>query len=232
VKQLAVITGASRGIGRAAAERFISAGWEVWNLSRSPCTVAGVIHHSCNLADLKALRNIVGRWDVKPYGRVCIVHNAAKLLRDSAATLEEGEFLDVLTLNVVAAQLINRLLIPQMKQGSSIIFIGSTHSESAIAGRLSYIASKHALAGLMRGTSNDIAEQGLHSCLIAPGFTDTQMLREAIGGSAEDIRRAQEASLLGRLVAPEEIAELIFFCSTNASINGAVLHANLGQKTA
>jgi NAD(P)-dependent dehydrogenase (short-subunit alcohol dehydrogenase family) len=227
---LALITGASRGIGRAAAARFLAAGGTVWNLSRTPCDLTGVVNHPCDLSDLKRLEAVLAGLRLTGFSRITLLHNAALSRPDTCATLDGKNFLHVLTLNVIAPQLINKHVIPYMAAGSSIIFMGSTLSETGIAGRLSYVASKHALAGVMKATCLEVGGQSIHTCLVAPGFTDTQMLREAIGHAPEDLERARGATVLGRLATPEEIAELIFFCSQNPSINGAVLHANLGQK--
>ena len=225
---LAIITGASRGIGQATAERFITAGWAVANLSRTPCPVPGVMHYPCDVADTAQLTTVLDGLDLRPYSRVTIIHNAALLHKDTALTLQEDDFLTVLKVNVVAPQLINQRLIPQLPPGSSIIFIGSTVSEIGLPGMLSYVASKHALAGVMRATAQDLEGSPLHSCMVAPGSTDTQMMRDAVG--LDNLENVTKGVLLNRLIAPGEIAELVLMASQNPVLNGSIIRANCGQK--
>ena len=73
---------------------------------------------------------------------------------------------------------------------------------------------------------------GIHTALICPGFTDTEMLRTHIGNNPEVVAAIGGMNAYGRLIDPGEIAELIVWAHGNPVINGAVLHANLGQKEA
>jgi len=82
------------------------------------------------------------------------------------------------------------------------------------------------MIGLMRATCQDLAGSGVHTACICPGFTDTEMLRAHVGDAVEAITGMVTA---GRLLKPEEIAELIRVCADSPALNGAVLHANLGQ---
>jgi len=111
------------------------------------------------------------------------------------------------------------------------VFVGSTLSEKAVAGRASYVTTKHAVVGLMRSYAQDLFGTGVHTAVVCPGFTDTPMLREAMAkdpaGAAEFIKGFVS---VGRLIEPKEIAGLVAFVGVNPSMNGAVLHANGGQK--
>ncbi len=129
---------------------------------------------------------------------------------------------------MVAPNTLNYFAIPYMKRGSSIIYVGSTLAEKAVPGTYTYVVSKHALIGMMRSTCQDLAGQEIHTACVCPGFTDTEMLREHVPAEAMDGIRAMSA--YGRLSDPDEIAETIFWAATNPVINGAVLHANLGQR--
>ena len=229
MKSLALITGASRGIGLATAKHFLAAGWAVANISRSPCPLDGVTNYACDLADNAQLQALLSAIDLADYGRVTIIHNAAVLQNDGYETLSESDFMRVLTLNVIVPQRISQRLVPCLPAGSSIIYIGSTLSEIGAPHLLSYVTSKHALAGMMKVMAQDLAPKSIHTCLVCPGFTDTQMLRDNIGHEAENLERVKDMVLFKRLLAPEEIAALVFFCSQNPSINGSVIHANLGQ---
>jgi 3-oxoacyl-[acyl-carrier protein] reductase len=229
MKSLAIITGASRGIGLATAKHFMASGWCVFNIARTPCLVKGVVNHACDLSESNQLQTTLKSLDLTMYEKISIIHNAAILCHDDYVTLTENDFLHVLKLNVVVPQIINRHLIPCLPKGSSIICIGSTLSEKGAPNLLSYVTSKHAMAGLMKAMAQDLAERFIHTCLVCPGFTDTQMLRESVGCEDTNLERVKGMVLLKRLLEPEEIASLIFFCSNNPAINGSVIHANLGQ---
>ncbi|MCB9766415.1 MAG: SDR family oxidoreductase [Alphaproteobacteria bacterium] len=228
----AIVTGVSRGIGAACARAFLDAGWRVLGVSRSPCPVPGVVHRAADLLDPGQL-DAVGPWLAAQLGptpaRVCLVHNAAMMAKDSAVDLDPAVLRRALALNVVVPAQLNRAVHPLQAPGSSILYIGSTLSEKAVAGTASYVTSKHALAGLMKATCQDLAGTGVHTACVCPGFTATEMLLAHIGADPA-VRAAVEAmSTLGRLIEPAEIARLVLFCAENPVINGAMLHANLGQ---
>ena len=227
---LILITGASKGIGRAAAERFRRSGIPVINISRSPCTVDGVENHALDLTlpdAERTLRSILGERVAG--GQISIIHNAAMMTKDTADATETASFLEVLTLNVVAPHIINQALLPLMQPGSSVIYIGSTLSEKAVANTYSYVTSKHATVGMMRATCQDLAGREIHTCCVCPGFTDTQMLREHVGNDEEVLKAIAGLSTFGRLITPDEIAGTIAYAVDNPVVNGSVINANLGQ---
>ncbi|NRD61028.1 SDR family oxidoreductase [Corallococcus exiguus] len=225
-----LITGASRGIGRAAAERFRKEGWRVINVSRSPCTVLGVVNVPVDLAVPgwepaveAALRDGAGQ------GRLSVIHNAALYEHDDALTMDADHLRRVLEVNVVAPLVLNRLARPLLTDGSSLLYVSSTLGEKAVKGVASYVTTKHALIGMMRATCQDLAGTQVHTACVCPGFTDTEMLREHMG--TDPAVRASVAGMttFGRLITPEEIAGVLYLCATTPVLNGAVIHANLGQ---
>ena len=114
-----------------------------------------------------------------------------------------------------------------MPSGSSILYVGSTLAEKAVPNSYSYVVTKHALIGMMRATCQDLAGRGIHTACICPGFTDTEMLRAHVPDEAMDAVRGLSA--YGRLIEPSEIAHTLHWAAESPVINGAVLHANLGQ---
>ncbi|MFM7784580.1 MAG: SDR family NAD(P)-dependent oxidoreductase [Gammaproteobacteria bacterium] len=226
-----VITGASRGIGLATAARFAAEGWRVVCVSRSPAPLEGALHLGIDLAD--------PQWDtthgaallaaVAGSERICLVHNAGLLGKDNVRELDGEHLARSLQVNVVAPQQLNRLLLPAMQEGSSILYVGSTLSEKAVAGACAYVVSKHAVVGLMRATCQDLAGRGVHTACVCPGFTDTEMLRAHVGADESILTALAGGMTFGRLIAPEEIAATLRFCALNPVINGALIHANLGQ---
>ena len=228
----AIVTGASKGIGRATAEAFVQAGWNVVTLSRSECTVPGVLHRNTDMLSPNwdtALQSWMEEHIPVTPMRICLVHNAAMMVKDTAMDMDLEGLRQTLELNVVAPAALNRLFRSRMGSGSSIVYIGSTLSEKAVAGTASYVSSKHAVAGFMKATCQDLKGTGIHTACVCPGFTATEMLLTHIGDSADARQAIEGMSTMGRLIEPREIAQTVFFCAENPVINGAVLHANLGQ---
>jgi 3-oxoacyl-[acyl-carrier protein] reductase len=226
---VAMISGASRGIGRATAEKFLGKGCSVINISRTPCDLKGVDNVLVDLAEDKTGEKIASLTADIPDGVIHLVHNAAKLTSESVRSVDIDNFRRVIDINVVAPQLLNRALLPKMQPGSSIIYIGSTLSEKAVPNAYSYVVTKHAMVGMMRATCQDLAGSGIHTACICPGFTNTEMLRAHVGDSQETLDHIAAGSTFGRLVEPSEIAESIYFAALNPVINGAVIHASLGR---
>ena len=225
-----IITGASKGIGLATAKRFLDDDYRVINLSRTPAPDDRIENHAIDLSfsdaeeQLKELMSLL-----VSEGEICVVHNAAKMINDSAKDSTTDGLREVLNINVVAPHILNQCVLPYMESGSSIIYIGSTLSEKAVANSYSYVTSKHAIVGMMRATCQDLAGTGIHTTCVCPGFTDTEMLRTHVGDDAEVLKSIACLSTFNRLVSPNEIASAIQFVAANPVMNGAVMHTNLGQ---
>ena len=226
--RLAVVTGASAGIGLATAARFLDAGYAVVNLSRRPCPLAAVTHIRCDLAaDIAG--QLAGALAPRLEGadQIALIHNASRLLNDTATDTPSEALRAVLDINVVAINTLNQLVIPHMGTGSCVLFVGSTLSEKAVPGSFSYVISKHAQVGMMRACCQDFAGTGIHTACLCPGFTDTEMLREHVPADAMDAVRSMSA--FNRLIEPGEIADALLWAANSPVINGSVIHANLGQ---
>ena len=228
----AIITGASVGIGRATAQAFLDEGYQVFNLSRRACPLPQVHNISCDLssdADIASACSELG--DAIAHSKsTALVHNASQMLKDSTSDCDAAQLRQVLETNVVAINSLNQQLLPLLGATSSIIYVGSTLSEKAVAGSFSYVVSKHAQLGMMRATCQDLMGSGIHTALVCPGFTDTEMLRTHLGANPEVEQAIAAMNSFNRLIEPREIAELIRWVHHNPVINGAVLHGNLGQK--
>ena len=224
-----LITGASAGIGLATARRFAAAGYAVTNISRRPCPLPSVNHLPGDLSDAGFLDALGERLSEALAGAdaVALIHNASRLLNDSAADTPSDQLRAVMEVNLAAPNSLNRFVIPRMPSGSSILYVGSTLAEKAVPNSFSYVVTKHALVGMMRATCQDLAGRGIHTACICPGFTDTEMLRAHVPEEAMDAVRGLSA--YGRLIEPSEIADTLHWAAENPVINGAVLHANLGQ---
>ena len=231
---LAILTGASSGIGAAAAEQFIDQGYSVINISRRDCPVPGVETLHTDLADTASLTGTCDTLTARLQAQngaapVCLVHNASLMLKDRCDTTEDSALIEAISVNVLSINTLNRSLLTAMPQGSSVLYVGSTLSEKAVAGAFSYIVSKHAQLGMMRATCQDLMGRGIHTALICPGFTDTSMLRQHVGNDESVLESLGAMNSFGRLVSPIEIAELILWVHQHPVVNGSVMHGNLGQ---
>jgi len=226
---LVIITGASKGIGMAAAARFIANGNKVLNISRTPSQLDGITNVALDLAASDANVRVAHLVDGLEAGEIHLIHNAAKLVNDSVRDVDAAIFRSIISINIIAPQILNHALLPKMNAGSSIIYIGSTLSEKAVPNSYSYASTKHAMIGMMRATCQDLAGSGVHTACICPGFTDTEMLRAHVGDSDDVLEAIGSMSSYGRLIEPDEIARSIEFAVANPVINGSVIHANMGQ---
>jgi len=230
-KKILVITGASKGIGLACAEAFIEQGYDVINLSRSKPPLDTIQHIGVDLLANDWPASVASQLSaaLASATELTLIHNAGSLLKDAVDNLNATALHEVLQVNVVASVQLNQLLLPYMNAGSSIIYVGSTLSEKAVANSCSYVVSKHAVVGLMRATCQDLAGKHIHTACVCPGFTRTEMLEAHVGNSEEVLGEIAQGVTFKRLIEPYEIAATLLYAAQNPVINGAVLHANLGQ---
>ena len=231
MSKVLVISGASKGIGLATAKHFLANGYRVINLSRSACPEPAVTNLAVDLLAhdwpsiwQQQIENAIGQPQ-----QIALIHNAGMITKDSVSDIEADVLRQVLQLNVVAAAQLNRIVLPLMKDASSVLYVSSTLGTKAVANTHAYVVSKHAVVGQMRATCQDLAGSQIHTACVCPGFTETEMLKEHLGKNPELYNQITSTIALERLVQPEEIADTLWFCSQNSVINGAVMHANLGQ---
>jgi 3-oxoacyl-[acyl-carrier protein] reductase len=226
-KKYLVITGGSKGIGYATAKLFQRHGYAVVNISRTPITLDGALQITADLSNPEWSEAVENRLleALSGAASVAVVHNSALQIPGPVPAMQTADLRAMLEVNVVAPSQLNRLLLPQLPAGSSILYLGSTLSLRATPGMAAYVTCKHALVGLMRSTCQDLAGRGIHTAIVCPGFTDTEMLRDFAGAA---LPRLAALSTQGRLIAPDEIAEVIHFAATHAVVNGAILGADLG----
>jgi NAD(P)-dependent dehydrogenase (short-subunit alcohol dehydrogenase family) len=203
-KPNAIVTGTSSGIGRSIAGTLIDEGWSVTGVSRRPADELGepdYRHLAVDLTDASALAKALERVEAPD----ALVH-AAGLLRvapHSQFDHEDGARMWQLHVDA-AARLIGRFA-PEMREGGRIVLIGSRVANGA-QGRALYSASKAALTGLVRSVAAELAPRRITVNIVAPGATDTQMLRDPARATA-----APRMPPIGRLIRPEEVAGTVAF---------------------
>jgi NAD(P)-dependent dehydrogenase (short-subunit alcohol dehydrogenase family) len=221
VSRVVVITGGTRGIGRAVAERFEAAGERVIALGSEDCDVTDEVA-------VGEVFERIGPVDV-------LVNNAgvsrsAPLPRTSLEDWREQQ--DV---NATGAFLCTRAVLPGMLERGTgrIITVASTAGRAGARYAAAYSASKHAAVGLMRSVAAEVAGTGVTANAVCPAFVRTDMTARSVerivartGRSDEQAEAALAASApLGRLLEPEEVAFAVAFLAAAeaGAINGQTL---------
>ena len=230
MNKILVITGGSSGIGFATAKLFQKNGFEIINLSRSTINLDNAVHLEVDLSNTNWQKSVKLKFNdlLSSADKICLIHNASKMQSDNVESLNESNLREVLEVNLIGPTTLNKIVIPFMKKGSSILYVGSTLSEKAVPQMSSYVISKHAMIGLMRSTCQDLFGRFIHTACICPGATETEMLVEYVQGNQDALKAMASTLSENRLISSEEIAETLFFCANNSVINGSIVHANLG----
>ncbi len=238
-----LITGASRGIGRAAAIRFAKAGYNVAvnfkNNIRSAESLKEKIEELGGKADIfKADISIAAQVDklisevYERFGGIdVLVNNAGIALPQGLLTdFNEDDIKSVFDTNVVGMMNCTKAVVPQMVHNKSgnIINISSVWGIEGGSCEVIYSASKAAVIGFTKSLAKELAPSGIRVNCIAPGFIETDMNSHL---TAEDKAEFVENIALGRVGRAEEIADAIFFFATDASsyITGQALTVDGGM---
>jgi 3-oxoacyl-[acyl-carrier protein] reductase len=239
--QVAVVTGAGRGIGRAIALRFANAGADVACVSRTAGNsekVAGEVRslgrrawaHAVDVADGKAI-DAAAEKILGDAGRVDILVNNAGVTRDGLLMrMSEEDWDAVLDTNLKGEFMFTKAFTRAfLKQRSGrIINISSVIGLMGNAGQCNYAASKSALIGFTKSIARELASRGITANAIAPGFIETDMTATMTPEMRAELLKRIPLNTLGQ---PEDIAEAALFLAAPASryITGQVLTVDGGM---
>ncbi len=241
--RVVVITGGSRGIGRAVAVRFAEEMPKLFLLHYDPDEVAS--QETLKILDQKGVAAQSRKVDVSSHeaaaeciaqildehGRIDVLVNNAGITRDTLfIRMSEADWDAVLRVNLKSVfNCTQAVLRPMLKQRTGrIVNISSVVGQIGNAGQANYAASKAGIMGLTKSVAKEAASRGITVNAVAPGFIDTEM-------TATLPDKVKEAFLqqipLGRMGKPEDVAEVVFWLCSEASayVTGQVIHVNGGM---
>ena len=240
--KVAVVTGASRGIGRAVALKLASMNATVIvNYAGSKDKAESVVKEiqemgktaeavQCDVSDFEQCSQLIQQVQ-EHYGRIDILVNNAGITRDGLAmAMKEEDFDDVIATNLKGTfnciRFASRIMMKQ--RYGKIINMSSVSGVTGNAGQVNYCASKAGIIGMTKSMARELAGRHINVNAIAPGFIETDMTNEL----SEKVKEQAVAQIpLGRFGKAEEVAELAAFLAGNQSdyITGQVFHIDGGM---
>jgi 3-oxoacyl-[acyl-carrier protein] reductase len=225
-----LVTGASKGIGRAAAELLAADGWHVIGIARHSTTDFPGEFLTCDLSDAIATERLAKQLSSRRE-LVGIVNNAGMARHEQFSTVTADAFANLLDINLRPALVLTQAVLPNMrKAGFGRVVNVTSLVTKGLPFRTSYAASKAALESLMRTIAIEHAAHGITANAVAPGPTETELFRSNNPAGGEGEARYLAQIPMKRLGKPQEIAALIaFVCSSQASfITGQTIFADGG----
>jgi 3-oxoacyl-[acyl-carrier protein] reductase len=240
--QVALVTGASRGIGKAIAIGLAKAGAKVIGTATTESGAAAITAYleelapgsgkgvAFNVNDVERTASLVDEIQ-KEFGGLSILVNNAGITQDQLAMrMKEEEWDSVISTNLTSVARLSRAVLRGMMKAKHgrIISITSVVGSSGNPGQMNYAAAKAGVAGMSRALAREIGSRNITVNCIAPGFIDTDMTRALSDEQKAAILQQIPLAKLGR---PEDIAAAtVFLASPDAGyITGTTLHVNGGM---
>jgi 3-oxoacyl-[acyl-carrier protein] reductase len=242
--KVALVTGASQGIGRETALALARAGAKVAVAARNEEKLAALVSEiTATGAEALALKMDVANADevkagfkqlLEKFARLDILVNNAAITRDGLAMrMKQDDWDAVIRTNLTGAHLcIQQALPPMMKaRAGRIINITSVVAQSGNAGQANYVAAKAGLIGLTKAIAIEIASRNITVNAVAPGFIETPMTDVLSDAVKEELKKRIP---LGRMGSPRDVTSAIIFLASDeaAYITGHVLNVNGGMHLA
>lgn len=237
-EKIALVTGASRGIGKAIAEKLSIMGAIVIGTATTEKGAEAIsqylgklgLGYKLDVTDSKSISDVLGSIENR-FGGIDILVNNAGITRDNLLMrMKDEEWLTVLETNLTSVFRLSRALLrPMMKKRyGRIITVGSVVGTMGNAGQTNYAAAKAGLIGFSKALAGEVASRGITVNVVAPGFIATDMTNRL----ADTQKSASLAKIpMARFGDPEDIANAVgFFASDEAAyITGETLHINGGM---
>ncbi|NOQ13390.1 MAG: 3-oxoacyl-ACP reductase FabG [Methyloprofundus sp.] len=237
-KKVALVTGASRGIGRAIAEKLTQDGFFVIGTATSDAGAEAISAYlsdsgkgmKLNVADADSIAGVM-KTIADEHGVPAVLVNNAGITRDNLLMrMKDDEWDDIISTNLTSVFRMSKAVLRGMMKARSgrIINIASVVGATGNAGQANYAAAKAGMVGFAKSMAKEVGSRGITVNTVAPGFIDTDMTREL----ADEHKQALLAGIpLARLGDAKEIANAVaFLASEGASyITGETLHVNGGM---
>lgn len=238
--KVALITGASRGIGRAIAERLSRDGAAVVvNYARNADAAGDVVAEIeaaggqafAVQADVGRVSEVVRLFDetIAHFGKLDIlVNNAGIMFNKPISAVTEEEFDRVFAVNVKGTFFACQQAATRLAEGGRILNFSSTTTVMMLPTYGAYVASKGAVEQLSRSLAKELGPRGITVNVVSPGPTDTELFNA--GKTEEQRQRLAQASAFGRVGQPPEIAEVVAFLASDAAnwVTGQNIRVNGG----
>ncbi|AWB57929.1 MULTISPECIES: 3-oxoacyl-ACP reductase FabG [unclassified Colwellia] len=232
-----LVTGASRGIGKAIASQLKALGGNVIGTATSEHGAAniseylgegqGLVLNVTDDASISAMFDLIK----EKHGSVDILVNNAGITRDNLMMrMKDDEWNDIINTNLTSVFKISKAVLRAMmkKRNGRIINIGSVVGTMGNAGQVNYATAKAGLIGFTKSLAREVASRGITVNTVSPGFIDTDMTQTLTDEQKEGIFAQVPANRLGK---PEEIANAVAFLASDSAayITGETLHVNGGM---
>lgn len=244
--KVAVVTGASSGIGAACVREFASRNAAVAMVDRKPPVDSGadgqgrrpeaeVEYFQADLSSRPEVERLIPEI-TRRFGRIDVLVNNAGIQRyGSVTTISEEQWNEVMDANLKSAFLMSKFAIPEMIRngGGAIVITGSVQSVTAQRNSAHYVVSKHALLGLARSIALDYGSQNIRANCVMPGAINTPMLHWAASLDPDPARvlaGCDRLHIRGKMGQPEEVARVIAFLASDLAsfITGAAIPVDGG----
>ena len=229
-----LISGGSRGIGRAAAELFANNGWLVTCLYHTKTPVFGnnIAGIRCDVSNSILVTHAVQEAESK-FGPIdCLISNAGISVKGLAQDFKENDYRKVMDTNFGGLFNLANAAIPGMvsRKKGVIIAVSSMWGQTGASCEALYSASKGAVDAYVRSLAKELGPSGIRVNAVSPGVINTDMLKDY---SDKDLQDLAETTPLGRLGSPEEVAKAMLFLSSDGAsfITGQIIGVNGGFLT-
>jgi len=237
-KQIALVTGASRGIGRAIAERLADDGFFVVGTATSDAGADSISNYlgengkgiKLDVADVESIAEVIKTVNDK-FGAPTVLVNNAGITRDNLLMrMKDDEWDDIISTNLTSVFRMSKAVLRGMMKAKTgrIINISSVVGFTGNAGQANYAAAKAGMVGFAKSIAKEVGSRNITVNTVAPGFIDTDMTKEL----SDDIKNALLSSIpLSRLGEAKEIAHTVAFLASAGAgyITGETLHVNGGM---
>jgi len=210
--KIAVVTGASRGIGLAVADELRAAGAHVVRLARSLSDGSGERETTlrCDVTRSDEVERALQRMIAEVGVPDIVVNSAGVFYVKPLAETTPAEFTETIGVNLIGPFLVARALLPRLVQRGSghVVTIGSSSDHIAYAGNSAYAASKYGIRGMHEVMAVEVANSGVRTTLVSPGAVDTDMWNAIDPDSKPGFRKRKD------MMRPEDVAEAVLFAVT------------------